>query len=112
VISACLPTLRPLLVKTWSQFGSLTNSKVIQSGPNSRSLGPIELVTIGGTGGSKSGGRYFQRLGNEEGKYGSHTAITRSESLSRETSHGDSGSGDGLTLNSGIKASIKRDMEI
>jgi hypothetical protein len=85
VISACFPTLRPILVKTLSQFGSLTNSKVTQSGANSRSRGPTELVTIGGTGGSISGERYFQGLGSEKDKYGSHTTITKSESLSRET---------------------------
>jgi hypothetical protein len=49
---------------------------------------------------------------DEEDKYGSHTTITKSESLSRRTGYSDSGSGDGLTLNSGIKASINSDMEI
>ncbi|KAH7124667.1 hypothetical protein EDB81DRAFT_699079 [Dactylonectria macrodidyma] len=100
VISGCLPTLRPLMGKISSQFGSMTNSKTGQGSGNSRAWRPTELITIGGTGGSKSGDRYFQRLGNEEDKYRTHRAITRSESVSKQIGHSsDPGSGDELPLN-------------
>ncbi|PVI02634.1 hypothetical protein DM02DRAFT_508472, partial [Periconia macrospinosa] len=80
VISACLPTLRPLMVKISHQFGSLTNSKAAQTGANNQSRGPTELVTIGGTNWNKPREKHFQRLQNEGDNYGNHTIITRLES--------------------------------
>ncbi|KAK2052452.1 hypothetical protein LY76DRAFT_491844, partial [Colletotrichum caudatum] len=68
VISACLPTLRPLMMKVSSQFGSIAtkhNLSAGQSGGNSKvSRGATELMTIGGSGG-KSADRSFQRLRND-----------------------------------------------
>ncbi|KAH7118463.1 hypothetical protein EDB81DRAFT_701539 [Dactylonectria macrodidyma] len=113
VISGCLPTLRPLMGKISSQFGSMTNSKAAQGSGNSRAWRPTELITIGGTGGSKSGDRYFQRLGNEEDKYHNHRATTRSESVSKQIGHSsDPGSGDELPLNGGTRDKNNVDMEI
>ncbi|KAH8661746.1 hypothetical protein BGZ61DRAFT_463569 [Ilyonectria robusta] len=113
VISGCLPTLRPLMGKISSQFGSMTNSKAGQGSGNSRAWRPTELITIGGTGGSKSGDRYFQRLGTEEDKYRTRKAITRSESVSKQIGHSsDPGSGDELPVNGGIRDKNNLDMEI
>ncbi|KAK8155402.1 hypothetical protein BKA80DRAFT_209240 [Phyllosticta citrichinensis] len=64
IISACLPTLRPLMRAISIQFGSsAARSKNTPSQSRSRSFG-AELVTIGGTGAtrSKTGERHFQRL--------------------------------------------------
>ncbi|KAH7394680.1 hypothetical protein BKA66DRAFT_523153 [Pyrenochaeta sp. MPI-SDFR-AT-0127] len=70
VICACLPTLRPLMVKISYQFGSLTNSKAAHSDSNNRSRAPTELVTIGGTNWGKPREKHFQRLQNEGDNYG------------------------------------------
>ncbi|KAH8693343.1 hypothetical protein GQ44DRAFT_744627 [Phaeosphaeriaceae sp. PMI808] len=89
VISACLPTLRPLMAKISRQFGNLTDSEPAPSDPNNQSRGPIELVTIRGTKRSKLHEKHFQRLQNEGDDYGIHTVITRSKSLTEETGHSD-----------------------
>ncbi|KAJ3956366.1 hypothetical protein N0V92_007094 [Colletotrichum tropicale] len=118
VISACLPTLRPLMVKVSSQFGSIATKYNLsggQSGGRSGgratkmgSRGPTELMTIGGTGG-KSADRGFKRLGTEDGKYGVTTSVTgRSERGGKGLP--DSGSDDDLSLKGGIR--IKVDQEV
>ncbi|KAH8695863.1 hypothetical protein GQ44DRAFT_790170 [Phaeosphaeriaceae sp. PMI808] len=55
VISTCLPTLRPLMVKISSQLGSIATRMNL--------CPPTELITIGGTGG-KFMDRPFRRLEN------------------------------------------------
>ncbi|KAK1674509.1 hypothetical protein BDP55DRAFT_176661 [Colletotrichum godetiae] len=123
VISACLPTLRPLMVKVSSQFGSIATKYNLsggQSGGRSKagSRGPTELMTIGGTGG-KSADRGFKRLGTEDGKYGITTNIsTRSAggggtgggATTKPSPDSDSGSCDDLSLKGGIR--IKVDQEV
>ncbi|KAK2018530.1 hypothetical protein LZ32DRAFT_679204 [Colletotrichum eremochloae] len=81
VISACLPTLRPLMTRVSSQFGSIAtkyNISAGQSGGDSKqaSRGGTELMTIGGSGG-KSADRSFQRLRNDDRKYGVTTTISK-----------------------------------
>ncbi|KAF9875567.1 integral membrane protein [Colletotrichum karsti] len=113
VISACLPTLRPLMVKVSSQFGSIATKYNLSGGQSGGratkmgSRGPTELMTIGGTGG-KSADRGFKRLGTEDGKYGVTTSVTgRSEGGKGPA---DSGSDDDLSLKGGIR--IKVDQEV
>lgn len=67
VICACLPTLRPLAKKVSSQFSS-TGNKSSRSRTGAASRGPNELVTIGGTGGSKHAisRNKFSRLGKDD----------------------------------------------
>ncbi|KAL1615515.1 hypothetical protein SLS56_011784 [Neofusicoccum ribis] len=87
IISACLPTLRPLMKMVSSQFGSSRGrSGKGTTGNLSRNT---ELVTIGGTGAKRSqtGERHFKRLDDElvtvveEGShYGNSTMVTRSHS--------------------------------
>ncbi|KAJ2904777.1 hypothetical protein MKZ38_007133 [Zalerion maritima] len=95
VISSCLPTLRPIMVKFSTQFGSIAGSKSHPSdNENSRSgyirsLGQgrshgrggsknphtdLGLVTIGGTNDQRRG---FERLGHEheDAKYGIQMTI-------------------------------------
>uniref|UniRef100_L2GAV4 Integral membrane protein n=1 Tax=Colletotrichum fructicola (strain Nara gc5) TaxID=1213859 RepID=L2GAV4_COLFN len=95
VISACLPTLRPLMVKVSSQFGSIATKYNLSGGQS-------------GTGG-KSADRGFKRLGTEDGKYGVTTSVTgRSERGGKGLP--DSGSDDDLSLKGGIR--IKVDQEV
>ncbi|KAI3559391.1 hypothetical protein CABS01_00479 [Colletotrichum abscissum] len=119
VISACLPTLRPLMVKVSSQFGSIATKYNLSGGQSdgrskAGSRGPTELMTIGGTGG-KSADRGFKRLGTEDGKYGITTNIsTRSAgaggATTKPSDDSDSGSCDDLSLKGGIR--IKVDQEV
>ncbi|TDZ18583.1 Satratoxin biosynthesis SC1 cluster protein 4 [Colletotrichum sidae] len=115
VISACLPTLRPLMVKVSSQFGSIATKYNLsggQSGGRATKQGsrnPTELITIGGTGG-KSADRGFKRLGTEDGKYGITTSVTRGSEHSVGKAQVDSDSGDDLSLKGGIR--IKVDQEV
>lgn len=66
IISACLPTLRPLMLLVSSQFNSTRNrsskgvSTLYSSGGRSCDT---ELVTIGGTGGKRD--QKFERLGDD-----------------------------------------------
>lgn len=96
IISACLPTLRPLMKMVSTQFGS---SRSRSKGTTNLSRNN-ELVTIGGTGAKRSqtGERHFKRLDDEmaTGGYGNNTMITRSES----NQHSDGGSSDQLPLTS------------
>ncbi|RSL72612.1 hypothetical protein CEP53_001026 [Fusarium sp. AF-6] len=101
-IAVCLPTLRPLMVKISAQFGSFTNSKGAHSG---RSAGATELITIGGTGGVKSGQRHFQRLGNEYEPNNSDAEIARSEATSQHVGQSDVSSGDEIPLHKAEKLS-------
>ncbi|OHW93605.1 integral membrane protein [Colletotrichum incanum] len=113
VISACLPTLRPLMVKISSQFGSIATKYNLsggQSGGHSKpaSRGTTELLTIGGTGG-KSADRGFKRLGTEDRKYGITTNISTRAGGATEAGPG-SDSGDDISLKGGIR--IKVDQEV
>ncbi|EKG15209.1 hypothetical protein MPH_07543 [Macrophomina phaseolina MS6] len=104
IISACLPTLRPLMKMVSSQFGSSKSRSKGSTQPLSR--GNTELITIGGTGGKRSqnGDRHFKRLEDElvtvseehSGQYGNSTTVTRSQS----NQHSDGGSSDQLPLTS------------
>jgi hypothetical protein len=73
ISSACLPTLRPLMVLVSSQFGSTMGRSGKGSTGGGRSNN-TELITIGGTGGKRV--QPFKRL--EEGyAYGTDTLATR-----------------------------------
>ncbi|WQF75520.1 hypothetical protein CDEST_00534 [Colletotrichum destructivum] len=114
VISACLPTLRPLMVKISTQFGSIATKYNLsggQSGGRSKagSRGPTELLTIGGTGG-KSTDKGFQRLGTEDRKFGITTNITMRADDAATKAAPEPDSGDDLTLKGGIR--IKVDQEV
>ncbi|CCF44726.1 hypothetical protein CH063_00527 [Colletotrichum higginsianum] len=98
VISACLPTLRPLMVKISTQFGSIATNR-----------GPTELLTIGGTGG-KSADKGFQRLGTEDRKYGITTNITMRADDAATKAAPEPDSGNDLSLKGGIR--IKVDQEV
>ncbi|WYZ40083.1 hypothetical protein EsH8_IV_000424 [Colletotrichum jinshuiense] len=109
VISACLPTLRPLMIKVSSQFGSIATKYNLSGGQSGGrtskmgSRGPTELMTIGGTGG-KSADRGFKRLGNEDGKYGITTNISTPKTPPETDSSED------LSMKGGIR--IKVDQEV
>lgn len=76
LISVCLPTLRPLLVKVSRKFGSSIRDMSNKYPSNQNT----ELMTIGG-GGSKGAGRSFNQLsGGEPEQYGSTTFVGRSHS--------------------------------
>ncbi|KAL0930969.1 uncharacterized protein CTRU02_213704 [Colletotrichum truncatum] len=114
VISACLPTLRPLMVKVSSQFGSIATKYNLSGGQSGGratkmgSRGPTELITIGGTGG-KSADKGFKRLGTEDGKYGVTTSVTgRTERTVKDQNEFDSD--EDLTIQGGIR--IKVDQEV
>jgi hypothetical protein len=73
IISACLPTLRPLMVLISSQFGSTMGRSGQGASAGARSNN-TELVTIGGTGGKRK--QPFRRL--EDGYlYGTDTLGTQ-----------------------------------
>ncbi|GJC80683.1 satratoxin biosynthesis SC1 cluster protein 4 [Colletotrichum liriopes] len=113
VISACLPTLRPLMMKISSQFGSIATKYNLsggQSGGHSKpaSRGTTELLTIGGSGG-KSADRGFKRLGTEDRKYGITTNISTRAGEATQAGPG-SDSGDDNPLKGGIR--IKVDQEV
>jgi hypothetical protein len=59
IISACLPTLRPLMLLVSSQFGSTLNRSKKDSANERRSTN-TELITIGGTGSKRN--QDFKRL--------------------------------------------------
>ncbi|KAF4541563.1 Integral membrane protein [Lasiodiplodia theobromae] len=91
IISACLPTLRPLMRMVSSQFGSSRgrSGKDGNTYSNHPSRGNTELVTIGGTGGKRSqtGERHFKRLEDE--------LIAEAEESERRRSGGSGSSGGG-----------------
>ncbi|EOD53091.1 putative integral membrane protein [Neofusicoccum parvum UCRNP2] len=97
IIGACLPVLRPLLRLVSDQFGSE------KSGSRTHNRSGSELVTIGGTGASRSklggggGGdqkKHFQRLDDHSGRWGGTTTI-----ISHRRVEGDEGSADEVPLN-------------
>ncbi|GME26016.1 hypothetical protein GTA08_BOTSDO08397 [Neofusicoccum parvum] len=96
IIGACLPVLRPLLRLVSDQFGSE------KSGSRTHNRSGSELVTIGGTGASRSklggggGGdqKHFQRLDDHSGRWGGTTTI-----VSHRRVEGDEGSADEVPLN-------------
>ncbi|GKT46685.1 satratoxin biosynthesis SC1 cluster protein 4 [Colletotrichum spaethianum] len=113
VISACLPTLRPLMVKISSQFGSIAtkyNISGAQSGGHSKeaSRGTTELMTIGG--GGKSADRGFKRLGAEDRKYGITTNISTRPGVATTKAPSGSDSGSDFSVKDGIR--IKVDQEV
>lgn len=83
VISACLPTLRPLLVMVYEKSGLSKLSKSGDSSGISQKQWNSELVTIGGSGGkgskgskgSQQHGGFYQLTGDEDG-YGPSTYIS------------------------------------
>jgi hypothetical protein len=86
IISACLPTLRPLVMMVSSQFGSTMGRSGKGSSGGGHS-GKTDLVTIGGTGGKR--GQPFRRL--EDGYiYDMDTVATRThadaDDISRSSS--------------------------
>jgi hypothetical protein len=111
VISACLPTLRPLMMKISNQFPSIrsrNNSRGLSGNSRSRNT---ELKTIGGgsVGASnalRSGDRHFRKLEHEyEDDYGVNTVITNSvKDVERHSS------GDEAPLNDGIRVTVNRDV--
>ncbi|KAF5025650.1 hypothetical protein F66182_2256 [Fusarium sp. NRRL 66182] len=103
-IALCLPTLRPLALKISSRFESLTNSKLSRNG---RGSAPTELITIGGTGGTKGGQRYFTRLGNENEPNESRPELVMEERKSHHAGHSDAGSGDEIPLHKGEDVHIR-----
>ncbi|KAF6843844.1 integral membrane protein [Colletotrichum musicola] len=111
VISACLPTLRPLMVKVSSQFGSIATKYNLSGGQSGGratkqgSRGPTELMTIGGTGG-KSADRGFKRLGTEDGKYGITTNITTKPGKGQT----ESDSSEDLSLKGGIRIQVDQEV--
>ena len=110
LISVCLPTLRPLLVKVSRQFGSSFRDTTNKYESNQNT----ELVTIGG---SKGAGRNFNQLsGNEEEQFGTTTFVGRNHS--RQASGMDKdldSSGDEAPLRPGKTATgiihVNRDFE-
>lgn len=79
VVSACLPTLRPLLVMVYEKSGLSKLSKKGESSGSSRRRWNSELVTIGGSGGkgskgSQKQGTFYHLTGDENG-YGPSTYI-------------------------------------
>jgi hypothetical protein len=62
IISACLPTMRPLMLLVSSQFSSTRNRSGQGSATGGRSH-KTELVTIGGTGSKRN--QDFRRLKND-----------------------------------------------
>ncbi|KAF2845690.1 hypothetical protein T440DRAFT_472469 [Plenodomus tracheiphilus IPT5] len=62
IISACLPTLRPLMLLVSSQFSSTQNRSGKRSTTGGRSHN-TELITIGGTGSKRN--QDFKRLGDD-----------------------------------------------
>jgi hypothetical protein len=66
IISACLPTLRPLMLLVSSQFSSTQNRSGKGSATGGRSH-KTELVTIGGTGNKSN--QNFRRLKNDYDVY-------------------------------------------
>lgn len=76
LISVCLPTLRPLLVRVSHQFASAKDPSSKYSGSHN-----TELVTIGGGGGSKPRPRQFTEiLANNDERFETHTYVGRSYS--------------------------------
>ncbi|KAF4992794.1 hypothetical protein FGRMN_6896 [Fusarium graminum] len=96
-IALCLPTLRPIILLVSSKFESLSASR---KPPTDRSNVPTELITIGGTGGMKSGQRPFHRIHDGYDLNASqHGLGTASRSVTHMDSHGGSaGSADELPL--------------
>ncbi|KAK8234677.1 hypothetical protein HDK77DRAFT_429338 [Phyllosticta capitalensis] len=118
IISACLPTLRPLMRAISSQFGSsMGRSKATPSQSRSRSGFGTELVTIGGTGAtrSKTGERHFKRLDDmfttNADEYGQSTTVVE-RSLSHQADHnrGDSEHGDEVPLKR-IEVTVVNDVQ-
>ncbi|KAH8660374.1 hypothetical protein BX600DRAFT_551782 [Xylariales sp. PMI_506] len=94
VISACLPTLRPIMTKISNRFGSL-RGKTTTYGSEPATKVPVELVTIGGTNG-KFSERFGRRTENSAG--GKSAGV-----FSRLDDSSDGGSGDELPLHGTIR---------
>jgi hypothetical protein len=62
IISACLPTLRPLMVLVSSQFGSTLTPSGGNGTTGAGRSGNSDLIAIGGTGAPR--GQPFRRLGD------------------------------------------------
>ncbi|OLN87826.1 hypothetical protein CCHL11_00535 [Colletotrichum chlorophyti] len=123
VISACLPTLRPLMVKISSQFGSMATKYNLSGGQSGggksggrtggrgtaklSSRGPTELITIGGSGAKVDKG--FQRLGPEDRKYGITTNITTRHEATRAVPESDSS--EDLSLKGGIRVKVDQEVQ-
>ncbi|KAK1976916.1 hypothetical protein LZ30DRAFT_804370 [Colletotrichum cereale] len=97
VISACLPTLRPLMMKISTKFGNVATNR-----------GATELVTIGGSGG-KSADKGFHRLKTDERKYGVTTTITNQLDGTARTSV-DTDLGEKDSLDGGIRIKVNQEI--
>ncbi|ORY72149.1 uncharacterized protein BCR38DRAFT_383396 [Pseudomassariella vexata] len=112
VISACLPTLRPLMMKISTQFGSISRKTGLYSGARSGLQGSqaiTELRTLGGGTGVASGtkqSKQFTRIEDEE-KYGV-TTVAKAEGGPRPSYLDKSGS---VTPNSGIRIQVDRQLQ-
>ncbi|KAM5347751.1 hypothetical protein ACJ41O_007575 [Fusarium nematophilum] len=108
VISACLPTLRPLMSKISSQFGSLKGRSRPSENNSSR---VTELATIGGTRGQRSQRSkldHFQRL--EHDPYGVSAVITSSQSTERINNNDKSSAETMSRWQSGIRVAITHEV--
>ncbi|KAF4120864.1 hypothetical protein GMORB2_2350 [Geosmithia morbida] len=95
-IAVCLPTLRPLMQQLTVKFDSMTNSKGKSSGRGETQ--PTELMTIGGTGGTKSR-QNFQRLNNEFNLETNHPNYSNEGSTTAQNfGQNDASSGDEVPL--------------
>ncbi|KAI1416401.1 hypothetical protein F5Y13DRAFT_116704 [Hypoxylon sp. FL1857] len=110
VVSACLPTLRPLLVKL-HQFAS----PWIGSRPSNQSAQQwnSELVTIGGSSGRRTQDRKFLRLTSEEDGLGLSTHIsTAGQRMSNDGAYESSPGFQGLGRTpEGINVQVRRSFE-
>ncbi|SPJ79968.1 related to integral membrane protein [Fusarium torulosum] len=94
-IALCLPTLRPIMFIFSSKFDSVSGTTKTAF---RHSNVPTELITIGGTGGTKTGQKQFHRIHNKKDSNASqHELIT----ADRDILHHDNSdriSADGLPL--------------
>jgi hypothetical protein len=107
IISACLPTLRPLKLKLAGQRGTARTAGPSQSGESGGK--PTELVVVNGTSG-KSAARQFQRFGNEGERFATEVTIGGSNFRRVTPSDGDS-TGDEVPLKHGIMITVCREVQ-
>lgn len=107
-IALCLPTLRPLMQQVTRKFDSLTNSKPSYPGgyPSGPGSVPTELVTIGGTGGTRSRQDNFQRLDNGSSPGVNGQDLYRQGSEAQKSEHNYASSGDEVPLHKDQAVSI------
>ncbi|KAI5791892.1 hypothetical protein EDC01DRAFT_784708 [Geopyxis carbonaria] len=109
IISACLPTLRPLLKSFTSKFDSTRQGKSLgHTTPHANSAGR-ELVTIGGSEIKKGGNGQFVKLDDSGALRSKNSKHTVTVATIDEGSRGDSREGDEVPLN---VINVRRDVDL